>query len=583
MKDDKQKLNLKGKITGMEMVSEGHINEPPSLNLMAEKSLNFLENNPDPELDYECRFSILPSKIPWHSTSIKANEYGYDVIAIADTDLRMQHIWGHMRKMAGVKEASAVEKGVNRRSDSYVGEDGCCYANPAAFTGHEIGGVWMSPWGTSHQIIYYCDQYEATGDKSWLERSKKALDSLLRLSVEAAGMTDFPRSSAYLEGKWLNEGWSSEHSRNYTFIIEPLLRYYELSGDAEYLRRAILFAEAFISCMIDIREEVEISPVTGAFEKHVHLHTRCALWGMSHLAAITGDSRYLQWSRRVYDFVLSLSPDFGWYPEYVPRHANVSETCTVGDMMAVAYYLAQCGELDAYDEMERAWRNYLRCTQFFVTPDVERFIRLIHGDKPEETLQAAVEDLKRLEGGFMAQVTWNDLVMREEPEKLLYMMGCCPPSGMMALYYIWKAAAQERNGDIYVNMTLTADTPLAVLKSDYSSAGKLTVTAKKSGRWFFRPPEWAVYKNVRVTVNGDNIPIIWSGPQCRYAQADGIKAGDVIVLQYDLVKCIQLLSASALTDNTEYRFSWIGNSVVDITPKGKYIELFGPERGIPAV
>jgi len=582
---DKKKISLRGELCNIQMRASGKIDKPASLNRMAKEAINYLENNPNPELDYECRFSIYPSHIPYHAIAFPPTKYAYDAISLADTDLRMQFVWGPMREMAGIEKASETELGVKRRCSSYIGKDGCCYTNPAAWTGCEVDGIWLSIWGTSNHILYLCDLYEKSKDREVLSTIKNALDTFWGLTVSGAGMADFPYATPYRDGEWLTLGWANAHKDNYAFFLEPLVRYYELTKDEEYKRRAVLMAEAFVNCMIDTRGSQEINPEDGSFDNHVHLHTRCALVGMSHIAYVTGESRYLRWSRRMFDFILSLSPGFGWYAEQMPPK-KVSETCVNGDMMWAAYYLALCGELDLYEEMERNWRNYLRCTQFFVTPDVKDFIKLVNPDKSEKELQEAFEELKKLEGGFIAQVTWNDLTQRQhfmkegKGNKMLYMMGCCPPSGMLALYTIWKAAAMKRDNGIYINMSVTADTPFADLVSDYESEDKLTVRAKENGDYYLRVPEWTVYADVEIYVNGERCDTVWDGPQCRYLLVKGVGIGDVISLRYPLVRLSQKISQTTDEVTQEYTFEWLGNSVLEVSPKAEYIDLFGKQRGI---
>lgn len=582
---DKQKIFLRGEICNVSMQTYGQIAEPASLNRMAKEALNYLEKNPNPELDYECRFAQYPSQIPYHISFFPANEYGYDTISLADTDVRMQMVWEPMRHMAGIFEPSNVEMGVYRRNDGYIKEDGGTYTNPAAFTGVEVDGTWLTIWGTAHQIIYFCDIYERTGEKEYLARAKKGLDCVLKLAVSKAGMMDFPYSTPYRDGEWLTLGWANEHKDNYVYIIEPLIRYYEVSGDEAYKKKAVLFAEAFVNCMRNTRKNLEINPEDGSFDRHTHFHTRCALAGIAHLAYITKESRYLRWARRVYDFVLSNAPGFGWYPEEMPSE-GVSETCVNGDMMMTAYYLGLCGELDVYDEMERNWRNYLRCTQFFVTPDIENFIRFVNKDKTEVEIQNALQELKKLEGGFVAQVTWNDLTQRQyqmeegKGDKMLYMMGCCPPSGMLALYYIWKGAVLKRKEGIFINMTVTTDTEYAELTADYNSENKLTVKAKESGNYFLRVPEWTTYEDAEVYINGTYVTPDWDGPQCRYLVVRDVKKEDVISLRYKLVRLSQKISETTLEGKRYYCFEWLGNSVLSVSPNAKYIDLFGVQRGL---
>lgn len=582
---EKQKIDLRGVISDVTMMPCGTCDQPASLNRMAEKSLNYLENNPDPDRDYECRFAIYPSQIPYHIPFFPANRYGYDTISIGDTDLRMLMIWPEMRQMAGAGEATEKELGVVKRADGYVGEDGCAYVNPAASTGVDVDGVWLSSWATGLMICGLCNAAERTGDPEYAARAKKALDSELKLTVSTAGMADFPYNTPYRDGEWLSLGWAEEHMHNYALIIEPLLRYYEVSGDREYLRKAILIGEAFVNCMIDIRQTLEIDPETGVFERHTHTHTRDALLGMAHLACLTGDSRYLRWTRRAYDYIRSVSPGFGWYPETMPEN-RYSETCVTGDMMGIAYYLAKCGELDCYEEMERTWRNYLRCTQFFVTPDIEATIRFLHPERSAAEMDPVIAELKKLEGGFIAQTTWNDLTQRQfqlaegHGDKLIYMMGCCPPSGMLGLVYLYRAAAEQRKDGVFINMTVTADTPCAALTSDYTSKDKLTVTARTAGDYYLRVPEWTDYNAARVTLNGADVEPVWDGPQCRYLLVRNVRAGDTIRLRYPLVQFTQTLTQTSSEGEEEYRFRWLGNAVTGVSPKAEYIDLFGSQRGI---
>ena len=581
----KQNFLLRGELSDISMVKSGKIPKTSSINTMAREALNYLENNPNPDLDYECRFAIFPSHIPYHIPFFPPNKYGYDSISIADTDLRMQFIWEAVREMAGISVPSEMELGVKRRSASYVGEDGGCYSNPAAISFCEVEGIWLSIWGTSNHLIYLCDEYEKNHDTNSIETVKKGLDTLWTLTLKKTGMADFPYTTPYLDGEWLGIGSAGEHKYNYGYILEPLIRYYELTKDEEYKRRAIMVAEAFVNCMLETRGVLEINPKTGYFEKHVHTHTRCALTGMCHLAYLTKDSRYIQWCRHVYDFMLSNSPGFGWYPEVMPAEAE-SETCVNGDMMWSAYYLALCGELDLYEEMERNWRNYLRVTQFFVTPDIKDFLRLVHKDKTEKELEAAFCELKKLEGGFIAQVTWNDLTQRQyfmeegKGDRMLYMMGCCPPSAMLALYFIRKAAAIKKSDGIYINMSVTADTKYANLFSDYESDSKLSITAKESADYYIRVPEWTDYESVTVKLNSKELNVEFDGPQCRYISVKNVKSGDIINVDYPLVRLTQRISQTTDRGTREFTYKWLGNSVLEVSPKAKYIDLFGEQRGI---
>ena len=583
---NRQHIDLRGQLTPPTWVDIAEIAAEPSLNRMAEASLHYLNHNPDPARRWECRFAMWPTAIPYHKPMFAPNKYAYDAVSLGDTDLRMQMIWAEMRRMAGVGDSSEAEDGVLARVEDYIAGDGGVYINPAASTGCPVDDVWLSSWATGLYVGTMCNMHRLTGDKAALRRARHALDAVLKLTVTRDGMRDFPYNTPWRDGEWLSLGWAGEHMYNYSNIIEPLLRYYEESGDADALRTAKAFAEAYIESMIDTRGALEIDLETGAFAGHVHTHTRNALLGAAHLGALTGDSRYINWAEQIYDFVRSLSPGFGWYPETVPSY-GYSETCVTGDMLGAAYWLARCGRLDAYEEMERTWRNYLRVTQFRVTPDIEAMVRSANPTRTGDELRRALEDLKNLEGGFIAQTSWNDLRQNvggqtdREPDKALYMMGCCPPSAMLGLVYLRDAAVTTVDGCLCVNMTITADVPEAELRSDYASADKLTVRVRRAGTWLLRPPAWVDGDAVTVTRNGKAVPSLWDGPQCRYLRVDGAEVGDTLTLRYPLARFSQTLDETdAMHGTATYRFEWLGNRVLGVSPDGTHAGLFDPQRGI---
>ncbi len=100
---NKRNPRLRGEVTDLRMVERGQVQECASLGRMAEWSLNYLSKNPDRSRDYECRFVLYPSHIPHHCPYIPSNEYAYDVISLADTDVRMQLMYEPMRSLAATQ------------------------------------------------------------------------------------------------------------------------------------------------------------------------------------------------------------------------------------------------------------------------------------------------------------------------------------------------------------------------------------------------------------------------------------------------------------------------------------------------
>jgi hypothetical protein len=548
---------------------------------MASGCLNYLDCTPDPSKDFECKFSIAPLGIPYHVPFVPSNDYGFDPTSLGDTDLRMDMVYPYMREIAGITKKSDAEIGVRSRAESYKNEKGLCEINPSAFTGTPVEGKWVSSWGAALNILFYCDEFERTGESKWLEEAFKITTTLISLALSKENMLYMPYGVApWKDGQWLLTGWMEAHQKNYSFIIEPLVRLYEISKDPSILETANCFAEGILKGVQPNQGKVAINSETGEFEQHVHIHTR-TIWGMAHLGVVSGDARYLLWAKRAYEFVISKGTDFGWYPEHYPQAVLLSETCVVGDMTAIAYWLSIAGFREEYDRMERTYRNYLRTAQFFVTPDFESLFRNIYKENPLQELESALEKLKEIEGGFLAQISLNDLITHIEgigkPGLFngMQMMGCCPPSGMLALYYIWKAIVRKVDNSIYINMSITARTKYADIISDYSSKDRLVITAHIDSNFYVRPPVWAKKIDIRVYLNRREISTHWSGYGAEYIKVENVKKGDKICLYYPLISFKQTFTANSVLSNSEKTtVLWIGNNVISIVPKGKFLPIY---------
>ena len=151
---------------------------------------------------------------------------------------------------------------------------------------------------------------------------------------------------------------------------------------------------------------------------------------------------------------------------------------------------------------------------------------------------------------------------------------------MLALYFIRKAAAIKKSDGIYINMSVTADTKYANLVSDYESDSKLSITAKESADYYIRVPEWTDYESVTVKLNSKELNVEFDGPQCRYISVKNVKSGDIINVDYPLVRLTQRISQTTDRGTREFTYKWLGNSVLEVSPKAKYIDLIGEQRGI---
>lgn len=555
---------------------------------MARAALNYLRRSPDPARGYECKFSLGPLGIPSHCPEwVPANQYGYDPISLGDTDARMAMQYAHMRAMAGDSSPEAAEEGVIARVLGYLRDDNCAWINPAAYIGQPIDGLWIGTWTTGKCLYILSELWQATGDQAARQRARKIFEALRDLAQWDGDKAWYMGIAPIRDGEWLMDGWCQSHGRNYPFIVEPLVRYWECTGDNEALDLARAFTEGFLGhSQPDMREQ-RIDNETGAFEGHVHLHTHAA-WGVAHLGALLAEPRYLEWARNIHDFVLANGTDYGWYPEFIPQKSYCTEICVVGDMVSIAAWLARGGLPQYWDHVERAVNNELRRSQFSLTPAFMALFAKLHADKSPAVVDEAVAALRQIEGGFVAQATFDDWVGYPSDHmgqagigrNGIHMMGCCPPEGMRGLYEAWCGTVEEADGDVHVNLPYHREHPAAIIAGDMPGAGRLQVEARKAGAYFLRPPAWADREQVRLTCNDAPLPLEWSGPAGAYVAAKSVHLGDNLDLTWDVPLFTQTMVATSIPDRAEeVSVTWLGNTVRSVNPAGQHLPMFTESAG----
>ncbi|MHB1294172.1 MAG: hypothetical protein ACYC4R_04145 [Anaerolineae bacterium] len=572
-------------------LSDIHCVEPPAeprpddldLRDMARDALNYLRGNPEPQRAYECKFSLGPLGIPPHVPDlVRPNQYGYDPVSLADTDSRMDWQYAPMREMAGIAEADDVERGVRARILSYQHEDHLVWVNPAAWTGAPIEGLWISRWGSAKLLQSLAESYQRTGDEATRKEARTIFVQLQALASWKGGMAYYPGgSSPVRDGVPLREGWCQWHARNYPFIVEPCVRYWECTGDEEALTFAQAMADGMLAALQDDLAEQGFDPTTGAFEGHVHLHTH-ALWGVAHLGAVLNEPHYLEWARKPYEYVLANGTDYGWYPEHIPQSARRSEVCCVGDMVSTGVWLARGAWPHMWDHVERAVRNLLRHAQFRLTPAFLELYARLHAGKPAAEVDGALAELRRLEGGFVAQQTFNDWVTN--PETLgaagytrngICMMGCCPPEGMRGLWEAWRGVVEERPEGVFINLSLHRDHPAAQVRAFHPEDGRLEVTARRAGDVYVRPPAWAAREGVHLERDGREAAVSWSGPADAYVVCRSAKPHERLVLTWTVPTFTQRYVPTSVPDlHEDLCVRWLGNTVTGVSPVGAYLPMF---------
>lgn len=533
------------------------------LKAVARWALHYLIENPRKELDYECRFSIMPMDLPPAPT-------GHDLITMGDTDCRMDWEYIYMRDICGSAEGNDVEQGVRRRILSYLRDDDLAWVPMYHYCIADLKDLEpaVSTWATAKTLLSLAETYQRTHDPQAKSLARKIFVALRGLASWDTGRAYYLGGSGpWRDGQWIPTFVNTIHPA----ALEPILRYWETTGDAEAFEFAKALADGMLADLQTNQGKDRIL-ADGSFFGHTHCHGH-AIWGMAHLGAITHDPRYIEWARRPYEFLLGHGTDWGWVPEGLSETGgnHHSETCTVSDMVSIAAWLARAGYPSYWDHVERYVRNYIGETQFLLTPEIEALYRRLHGDKPQEC-QQGITVLKELEGGFLACIQPNSLM--DTPDGM-HMMGCCPPEGMRTLHTAWSNVVLDYPEGVFVNLSFNRDAPEAEVVSFLPYEGRLTVVAKCAKDFFLRPPSWAPRGEVQTYRDGRSVDPVWKGG---YVAFKNVHAGEELTITYPLVEFKQTVAVVGKT----YTYHWLGNTVVGVEPRAEQMPLFAQvPRSLP--
>ena len=554
---------------------------------MARWAMNYLLRTPRPELDYQPRFYCHPLMCP----PVLA---GWDSIVDGDTDCRMDWEFYYMRDISGATEGRDIEKAFHQRIRNYLGDHniawtyiGCYDMESTEKT--KAKGIIGNVWSTTKILKSLALSYERTHNPEDKALGRKVFEGLRSLATWSG---KFP----YLEGgmgpvgkdlKAIPTGWGIHPPP----IIESLVCYWEATGDKEALDFAKAFADGIIK-RVRPGDVVQIND-NGTFSGHMHA-TLHALHGIGHLGVVTHDAHYIEFCERVYKFVMTHGTGTGWIHEAVMPTSQSKvpsgETCATSDMMSIVGSLAQADRFipgrhyaDYYDHLERYLRNYIAPAQFFITPKFVEFYRALHKtDARVEEVDKALSDLRMAEGGIMGGFGINDLTndWLGDMRTSFALVGCCSPEGMRAIHTVWEnivrveSSGKDKKRSIYVNMSFSHQCPEATIVSYLPDEGRLTVVCRKPGDFYLRPPAWTPRAGVKMWRDAKNVSPIWNGA---YAAFKNVKAGEELTITYPFISYEQ--KVAIWPDATKIAvFKWIGNTCVDVNPKGPNFPLYTGKR-----
>jgi hypothetical protein len=588
-------LGLTGQVDAVEIavpaatqiaLAEG--NEPTAdLNLkrMAEWALNYLSQTPRKALGYEPVFQCHPLLCPPVPS-------GQDPVVACDTDARMDWEWYFMRDIAGSTKGAEVEAAFHHRIREYIDPDGKVWSHPGCFNEgntsvkYEKKDFVVHIWGATKILKSLSEDYARTKNPESKALARKVMLALKKIATwDEKGRCWIPCGMGALkaDGSIVPNGWNSHPAP----IVEPLVTYWLATGDNEGLEFAKAYADGMINNLQPggIRFVEAGKGIQGGFPFGAHSHaTMHAVWGVAHLGVVTGEQRYVDFTKNVWDALLARGTGTGWFPA---GPDNCDETCCVSDMMSVAVLIGQSGHPEYFDFAERYLRNYISNLQFIITPQFEAYYRSRNKNASESQLEAGLAELRKFQGGIIGGSGLNDY----ENDLLggasgFEMFGCCAPEGMRAIYTCWTNTIDRYDvsplgpAGVYVSMSFNRDSPWGRVISFMPDVGRITVKTTKKEPYFLRPPSWAAHDEVRAFIGTRSVPVRWSNEYVRF----DVTGNEEIAITYPLVKFTHHVAGLwSGAPNLHMTFCWLGNMVTSAKPVPIKTPLFtGKPRLLPA-
>jgi len=352
-------------------------------------------------------------------------------------------------------------------------------------------------WEQARVLVTLMSWFTESQDERLLEYVRGMLKALERMSF----VEDDKRM--FQDRYWREEAVFGDVGP--VVLVEPLMKYYELTGDSE----ALDFCRGIITWVM--------APETNFVDTRYRLSDwlrglAAALASITRYAATVEDPDLLERCRCMLDSAIGLTTRFGATPDTEP-------CCTNMELTTSALCLARAGHSQYWDDVERWFRNHTLECQF---RDVRRIKRgCIEGEpQPDDDTR---DILNRSIGGF----SWA--TARERLVRGPALMLCCGGNVMWTMGKLVANAAVADADGITVNLHFSVDTPVASITNWEPFEGRLEVVPYRDGEVRIRKPAYA--DAVKAEVGGAEVEPRLDG---EYLVFDGVRSGDRIALGYAL-------------------------------------------------
>jgi hypothetical protein len=336
-------------------------------------------------------------------------------------------------------------------------------------------------------------------------------------------------------------------------MLHSLARHYELTG-----------LEASLDLAQGIARHVMGTSRYFNYKREFFGHVHSSVWvatGLALLGQLTGQAKWVDDSRMIFEYVLGLSSSFGWVPEYGqwrPADEENCESCCIKDMIQCAIQLTRSGYDEYWDVVNRFARNQLIENQ---VTDGEFLAHVVDNSKEDAEGKTWRQIDTRIVGGFSGGAEPNSISLA----RFRALAGCCAGTVPQAFSMVWDNAVVREGDSVVVNVPLSKETEDCAVEAGYPEGGTISVRMKKAGDLLLRPAGWM--GPISLQKNGSDIPLLNSGTALK---VPGLLAGDTVVLSHPIREVVR----DEVVRGVNYHVHWRGPDVVKLEPEGLPLRLY---------
>ncbi|MEK6797308.1 MAG: hypothetical protein AABZ39_21205 [Spirochaetota bacterium] len=535
--------------------------EPFDIHAVAARGMNYITSMVDEAYDHLPYWFIQINESPAYARHVRVDD--------AELVASWYEAIVALEKMNGATERSnAVKGGLKRHLLRSWGPKSLRYHEPYPWSNtqhasfHEMGWVLAGMNQLCRDEPNNSDAYD---------KSKRLVEGLRSLAIQRTTRTfwsgDFPM------GETVYEFPSDIYLPNEGFVDE------RVTGRGETSIRNAVLLEPLVARAIEFEDTVALDLAVGIANHMLGLsryfnykgeffgHVHSAVWfaiGLVKLGGFIKNERYVEKAVQIFEYVRSLSSEFGWVPEYAqwhPMEEEHCETCCIKDMIVFALEAVELG-YDYWDLINKYTRNQLTEQQ------IKDGCFISTADKADENGYTWKNIDTRAVGGWSGGGEPNSLSL----SRFRSIAGCCVGTAPVALGMVYEKTIEEKNGGIYINFPIPRESSAAVIKTGYPNDGSMHVTMRTDGDVLIRHYDW-MGEQCSVTVNGTARPVAYRDNCMLIEKAS---RGDVIVLTHALNERVSHETVRGLS----MHITWRGSDVVRMDPPGLPVQMYQRELGV---